>query len=367
MNIDVIFKVLFKSKLFFILKILDSKWNMHKICNTDNSIVFCGPCTPWGLMHQRPQNLAKAFCYAGFDVFYCIDPYSIKIYPDNKVHGLHKTSEGPILYSSLRDWRFEKPPKILYCCYPWQHKYAKKLKKQHPETLIVYDIFDEISLFAKRKKDLSNYNSFMDEADLVLYSAENLKPSSDRSLYLPNGVDIGYFSKIKKNRELVVGYFGAIDKWFDFQLMKEVLSRDTKNLYIFIGHVSSSVVAELDDMISEFKNLIYLGKIAYSKLPFIASIFDVGIIPFKINDITRSVNPIKLYEYLSLGCKVLSTHLPEVEKTTGIGSIELVKNSSEFIYHLEKFSSLAGIEQSFDALYAFSWENLAGKIVNEIN
>jgi len=38
----------------------------------------------------------------------------------------------------------------------------------------------------------------------------------------------------------------------------------------------------------------------------------VGLIPFKVNALTKSVNPIKLREYLAAGLPVVSTPLPEV-------------------------------------------------------
>ena len=39
-----------------------------------------------------------------------------------------------------------------------------------------------------------------------------------------------------------------------------------------------------------------------------------GLIPFKINELTLATNPIKLYEYFSLGMPVVSSRLPEVEQ-----------------------------------------------------
>ena len=37
----------------------------------------------------------------------------------------------------------------------------------------------------------------------------------------------------------------------------------------------------------------------------------MGLIPFRINELTRNVNPIKLREYFSAGLPVVSTRLPE--------------------------------------------------------
>jgi len=37
------------------------------------------------------------------------------------------------------------------------------------------------------------------------------------------------------------------------------------------------------------------------------------LIPFEVNELTNSVSPIKLYEYMSLGLNVVSTNLKEVK------------------------------------------------------
>jgi glycosyltransferase involved in cell wall biosynthesis len=59
-------------------------------------------------------------------------------------------------------------------------------------------------------------------------------------------------------------------------------------------------------------NLHFLGRRPYETLPAYCRHFDVGLIPFKVNELTRAVNPIKLREYLAAGLPVVSTPMPEV-------------------------------------------------------
>ncbi len=61
-------------------------------------------------------------------------------------------------------------------------------------------------------------------------------------------------------------------------------------------------------------NVKLLGRKPYASLPSYLRAFDVGIIPFKLNELTRNVNPIKLREYLSAGLPVVSTDMPEVAR-----------------------------------------------------
>ncbi len=60
-------------------------------------------------------------------------------------------------------------------------------------------------------------------------------------------------------------------------------------------------------------NICRLGPKSFAELPAYVAHFDVGIIPFVVNDLTRAVNPIKLREMLAAGVPVVSTALPEVE------------------------------------------------------
>ncbi|MDH7571484.1 MAG: hypothetical protein QHJ73_18060, partial [Armatimonadota bacterium] len=40
--------------------------------------------------------------------------------------------------------------------------------------------------------------------------------------------------------------------------------------------------------------------------------FDVCLIPFRMNELTRGVNPVKLFEYFAMGKSVVSAPLPDV-------------------------------------------------------
>jgi len=61
-------------------------------------------------------------------------------------------------------------------------------------------------------------------------------------------------------------------------------------------------------------NMHFLGPKPYEQLPAYCRQFDVGLIPFVVNELTRAVNPIKLREYLAAGLPVVSAPLPEVKQ-----------------------------------------------------
>ena len=59
--------------------------------------------------------------------------------------------------------------------------------------------------------------------------------------------------------------------------------------------------------------MYFLGQRPHELLPHYSRGFDVAVIPHKVNDLTRNMNPIKLREYLAARLPVVSSPLPEVE------------------------------------------------------
>ena len=66
-------------------------------------------------------------------------------------------------------------------------------------------------------------------------------------------------------------------------------------------------------------------------MPHYVKYFDVTLIPFKINELIKSVNPIKFYEYLAAGKPVISTPLPEIIRYKKKGIIEIVDDTDSFV------------------------------------
>ena len=65
--------------------------------------------------------------------------------------------------------------------------------------------------------------------------------------------------------------------------------------------------------------------------------FHIGILPYKVNLFTKSINPLKVYEYVSSGLPVISTNLPNVVKLSiDYPNINLfkAKNDQHFLNHI---------------------------------
>jgi glycosyltransferase involved in cell wall biosynthesis len=158
----------------------------------------------------------------------------------------------------------------------------------------------------------------LERADGVAVTSHELARKLTRRcplLYLPHGVDVDHFRRHSNEREsarLTVGFFGLIDQWVDLSAIASLSGAFPEVDFVLIG---KSVVSL--DPLRRLQNVRYLGYRPYAALPASASRFDVGLIPFKLTELTRAVNPLKLLEYFALGLPVLASPLPELEKTRG--------------------------------------------------
>ena len=59
-------------------------------------------------------------------------------------------------------------------------------------------------------------------------------------------------------------------------------------------------------------NISYIGPKTPDEIKSISMDWKIGIIPFKINKLTKAVDPIKIYEYLALDLKVVSFDMPQI-------------------------------------------------------
>lgn len=179
-----------------------------------------------------------------------------------------------------------------------------------------------------------NYNYVEQNADLIMTVSEALTHTFSHNSnvhWIPNGVDINYFSRaIKDFRKTnkVIGYAGKIQDRVDFNLVEQCLINFPDEKFVFLGPVYAQSDA-VNRLKRAYKNVEFKGDIHYAKLPDEMKEFDIAIIPHKIDSFTESMNPLKLYEYLASGKPVVTTGV------AGAASISeyvyISKNESDFV------------------------------------
>lgn len=160
---------------------------------------------------------------------------------------------------------------------------------------------------------------------------ETRKPINGESFFLPQGVDTEHFRKGDKTKanlpdfdKPVIGFFGMLSEWVEIEIFINAAAKYPQYQFLIIGPAVVDI-----SRFDKLNNLLYLGSIPYTGLPNYAKHFTVGLIPFIINELTISVNPLKLMEYLAMGIPVVSSKMPEVEKFGDL--VFVAKDSAEFV------------------------------------
>ena len=94
---------------------------------------------------------------------------------------------------------------------------------------------------------------------------------------------------------------------------------------MFCGPISEVV---RDKVLSMPINVKFLGAIKYKDVPKLINSFEIATMPFIINDLIEAVNPVKIYEYLALGKKVIASKYSETQRFGNL--ISLYSSSDEF-------------------------------------
>ncbi len=119
----------------------------------------------------------------------------------------------------------------------------------------------------------------------------------------------------KAKQSPVLGYLGVIDRWFDWKRVID-LARSHSNAQVrLIGPMHSAPPGPLPS------NVQCLAPVPQHNVYQAMAQFDVGLIPFELNDVTRYVDPVKYYEYRALGLPVLSTQFGEMAHRSALDGV----------------------------------------------
>jgi hypothetical protein len=264
-------------------------------------------------MKQRPQHLISEFAKKGFECHYIDLNYDRK--GVQNFNFVKEIEENVYLHPhGTKPW--EVNCDILYCSYPPPG--ADFLRNRRPDY-VIYDLVDDFNsqLFSFWNMG-GAAETMLREADLVTCTAKNLmetaKKYNDNVILVPNACDYNHFNKVEPipdeipKGKPIVGFFGAFADWIDKELIVEAAKLYPQYNFVLIGANFGSGI----DFRKSPSNLYNLGYIPYPDLPKYVQSFNVGLIPFK-SDMEEAIhaNPIKMYEYFSLGIPVVSTEIPE--------------------------------------------------------
>ncbi len=204
-------------------------------------------------------------------------------------------------------------------------------------ALVVYHCVDDIA--AQPGIDAASFQAaerrFAARADLVLASAPalaaRLRTVSENVLDAPNVADTELFAGALHPGALDGGmtalaaprivFTGAVVATkLDIPLLVALARARPAWSFALVGPVGPGDPRTDVSALAAEPNIHMLGRRAYEELPGVLRAADAGLIPYARNELTDSVFPMKVYEYLAAGLPVISTPLPALAAVAEVTS-----------------------------------------------
>lgn len=343
--------------------------------NNYRELIVFPPSLDWDVqLFQRPQQLALALAKQGALVFY------IQPKPDRKQEPFQLITNGLFLCNVHVDtFRIINNPFIYLLT--WNSDYATRFK--NPK--IIYDFVDDIDVFYGDKNQIKKGHEYLlKNAKIVLATAKKLveeaKHFRNDVIYSPNGVVYDHFAEfaaqelftppadlapLLETQKPIIGYYGALARWFDYELLKGIAKQRPDYLFILIGPDYDGTLEPAG--IFNFNNIFWLGVKKYVELPAYLHFFDVATIPFLVNEITHATSPLKLFEYMAGGKPIVITPMRESMQYEGV---LVADGPDEFVEKLDQALILTKdstyINQIKKLALHNTWESRAEEIIQKV-
>jgi glycosyltransferase involved in cell wall biosynthesis len=312
------------------------------------------PVIAWSYRRQRPQQLAEALARRGRRVFYgsvrgCGEPTKpvgaapgVTLLPlaGPRREDLPETRlAGRALAHALGSLaaaheRFDLGRAAVLVQSPFWAPLSAAVKERFGWR-VVYDCLDAHEGFATNRADVLNEaeRELAQAADLVVATSETLRRRMEgwnaSCRLLPNACDYELFASIAPPSAagpLTVGYVGALDEWFDAELLGQLAALSPDWRFEIVGGRES-----VSGRFPQRANVVFHGEQPHGEMPAFRSRFHVEIIPFRLTPLTHATDPVKLYEAAASGRPVVATPMDSLRPFARRGLVRLAATAEQFV------------------------------------
>jgi len=201
-----------------------------------------------------------------------------------------------------------------------------------PSSIKVFDAIDDwgsVQAYQRLSKRIrAGYEAVLEQADIIFTVSRHLQQRfleqarTDLVFHLPNGVDLGLFSdpapppslrsRTRSDREPLLTYTGVLSERTDMDLVEQA-ARDLPHCRIRLVGPMTREVERRWKRLRRLSNLEWKGLVHHSEIPTLLHASDVLLLPHKRSQLSLSMDPLKLYEYLTTGLPVVATPVPPCE------------------------------------------------------
>jgi len=246
-----------------------------------------------------------------------------------------------------------------------------------------YDCSDDYlnypGLGVDKEKLRRSEEELLRSVNMVFCSSQRLRGAKSlinpNCFLIPNGVDLSSLTFDQRDRDIpfdmrvirkpIIGYIGTIGDWFDFDALIPLAKARPDWSIVMIGPVTSKRFCSI---MAGVPNLYWLGEKDYSELPKYLNLFDVCLIPFKVNEFTEKIYPTKFHQYLGAGKPVVSSYLPDLESfSSWVMFYHHVKEMEEAVERALKEDSVEKVLERRRIASENTWDQRVKSIIDIFN
>lgn len=225
-----------------------------------------------------------------------------------------------------------------------------------PFAKVVYDCIDKAVVHAPTPAHHALYarweSELIERADAAVVTVSALqrhlhsKRAELPTTLIRNGVDAAWFraraaetprpADVPATEKTIVGFVGALYDWIDWDLIATAARTLRDCAFVFVGPIGDAACAAT---LRGIDNITLLGRRPYETVPAYMNAFDVCWVPFKQNRVAEAADPVKIYEYLSLGKPVVTT---PVGDAVDFGEVVSIGRTAEEIAAMLREAGEAG-------------------------
>ncbi|MBT1701678.1 glycosyltransferase [Chryseosolibacter indicus] len=351
----------------------------NKVIFVDHPFTFVDLLT--GFFKPGIKKRFKAFfgskSFTKNDVHVILTPFvwPVNFLPKGKLYDFFSYLNHRILASRVNGYlRKHSIDSVIYVnsfnfYFPALHRYLK--------TSVVLDVYHCIDPMVKAftvKHGQYLQQEAAQEADLIISTAPSLQKSFmdrgfQKSYLVPNAANFELFNKAVTDKTIykkldgiegkVMGYLGNIERRTDFELLRRVLDQLPEWQLVLAGPVERQYVPV---EIFEHKRIHFIGPVPHEEAPSVVRRFDVALIPFKCDEVSQGIYPLKLFEYMAAGKPVVSTNFnPDVlsELNEVVHVAETEEQFADFVLLAYATDSQEKMEKRIQIAAQNTWEQRA--------
>jgi hypothetical protein len=330
-------------------------------------LIYLSP-VPWASFRQRPHEFAEWF-HRRFDArVLWVEPYPVRLPRWSDLSRLKSPATAPVEIPAWletcspialplepfaagrtinRRWAW---PKVLDRLDAFAKRddatvlaigkpsdLALSTLKRWPGRPSVYDAMDDFAAFhsgsariacaAIEREIIERATHRMTSSSLL---ADRMRARKLAVTMVPNGLAAARMPEpLPAAQRRDFGYIGTIASWFDWEWICELAAGWPDRRIEIVGPV------HLEPPASMPANVAMSPPLPHGQALERMRGFAAGLIPFRRNGLTASVDPVKYYEYRALGIPVISTPFGEMNAREGDARVVLAEHPREMRWRIE--------------------------------